>query len=242
MNANHCLGALTFFTLLSSSGTPSRAAGVLPALAFEELSLHLEIDLPASRSSPRSALVDLPVEIVIGCTSPASLARLRVIDPSRRTVLELDLRDRGACGLSEIEVESEAPTLRAALRDYPPGDYLVEAVAIDGAAIAGRVSLSARFPGVFEVLSPAPDATVPEGDVRIEWTASAGAARYLLEIEQEELGLELKVELGAGETSFDVPAAVLQPGRAYEYSLAVQGDTDNELEVEGRFVTAAQGR
>lgn len=34
-------------------------------------------------------------------------------------------------------------------------------------------------------------------------------------------------------TDFTVPATVLVPGQAYEYSLTAKGDTDNETEIEG---------
>jgi hypothetical protein len=82
---------------------------------------------------------------------------------------------------------------------------------------------------------------VPAGDVTLAWTPARGAARYTLEVEQEELGFALEVSLPAWQTSFTVPAAMLQSGLPYEYSLAVQGDTDNELELEGGFVTAGGG-
>ena len=242
MNRTFTLGALTISALFLGAHAAPSAGRARTALEFEELGMHLEVDLTGSGLPARSVLLGLPAEVVIACSSPRPLARLRVLDPALRTVLELDLRERGACGLAAVEIESEAATLRDALREYPQGSYLVEALAVDGATIAGRAVLSARFPPAIEVLAPAPGATVPFGDVRIEWTPSAGAARYAIEIEQEELGLELSFELGPGATSFDVPVQVLQPGRAYEYSLAVRGDTDNELEVEGGFVTAADGR
>jgi hypothetical protein len=44
-------------------------------------------------------------------------------------------------------------------------------------------------------------------------------------------------QLPAWQTSYTLPPDMLQPGETYEYSLVVQGDTDNELEIEGKLLT-----
>ena len=56
-------------------------------------------------------------------------------------------------------------------------------------------------------------------------------------MEQQGRGLSFEIELPDWQSSFTIPAELLRPNTAYDYSLAVEGDTDNELEVEGTFTT-----
>ena len=247
------LGALLLLCLISSgpASAPLSTAHTLRQphpLPFEQLSLHIEIDLPSIWSPghvndpPLRSYLDFPAEVVLVASAPRGFGRLRVLNSARETVFDLDLRREAACGLSEIELESEGATLRDVLQDYPGGEYLVQAVTVDGVPLEGVVTLTPQFPGFFAALAPSPDEMVPFGDVTIAWTPSRGAVVYELEIEQEELGFGFTIELPASQTSFQLPVQILQPGRAYEYSLAVKGDTDNELEVEGGFRTADWSR
>ena len=103
----------------------------------------------------------------------------------------------------------------------------------------GSVYLSHELPGPFAVVSPLPDAVVATREATLAWTPSSRAARYILEIEQHELGFRLEVALPPLETSFTIPSGLLRTGERYEYSLTVEGDTDNELEIEGTFRVAA---
>lgn len=211
-------------------------------VAFEELSLHLEVDLPAAHSHsvlPRS-LLELPAEVVLEASALQGLARLRLVDREERTVLQLDCSQAMALGVSDLSLETEGVTLGAILREYRLGRYHVEGTTIDGRRVEGTLELSDRFPGLFRVLSPLPGEAPAAGDVTIAWTPARGAARYVLEVEQDELGIVFETRLAPGQTSFIVPAQLLVPGEIYEYSLLVQGDTDNELEIEGSFRTAVR--
>ncbi|MFN0007076.1 MAG: hypothetical protein ACKVXR_04140 [Planctomycetota bacterium] len=232
MNTNLFLG-VGFAVILSAPRDPSS----LPSrtLAFDEVTMHLEVDLPY----PVRSLIDMPTEVVLEVASPFALAHLRVVSPHGRVVFELERPDAVSTGLAEISLECEGNSLRDVLREFPPGEYRVQATTLKGLPVEGIARLSNRFPGLFAAVAPIDGEVVPEGDVTIEWTSSRGAARYVLEVEQEESGFTLEVALIPGETRFTVPAQLLRPGVTYEYSLAVQGDTDNELEVEGRFATAS---
>lgn len=234
-------------TILSASwsGTGS-LVNRTDALAFKDLRMHLEVDLPSRMSLDRNrpalprSFLDLPAEVVLEASSHKGFAQIRLIDSAKRTVLHLDGSDTMALGVSELALETEGVTLGEVLREYRPGEYRVEATTIDGVPIAGTVELGGGFPGFFSVLSPFPGEVISSGDVTISWTPSRGAARYVLEIEQDELGFVFETRLPPWQTSFTIPVQVLQPGETYEYSLVVQGDTDNELEIEGGFVTAGR--
>lgn len=212
-------------------------------MQFKELRMHLEVDLPARWSAgplgsdKARSLLDLPAEVVLEVAAPQGTDRVHVSDPLGRPVLRLDVPYRTTPGISEIALESEGATLAEVLRAFPPGEYTVEASTLLGPRIGGTTHLSSAFPGLFDVLAPLPGEVLPSDDVRICWTPSRAAARYVLEIEQKALDFSLQVSLPATQTDFTIPVGLLQSGVDYEYSLAVQGDNDNEIEIEGGFVT-----
>jgi hypothetical protein len=239
------LAALLFL----AGGALARLARVpeAPVAAFEELSMHLEVDLPSpfggapGHAAAGAPLIGLPAEVVLEAALPEGCVELCVLDGAGKSLVRLACPDRGALGVSEVALECEGATLADALRAMPPGDYRVEALTVNGGRVEGRVTLHDGFPGLFAVVSPLPGEVVSAKEVTLTWTPARGAARYTLEVEQAELGFELETSLPPWQQSFTLPSALLEPGRTYEYSLAVRGDTDNELEIEGTFVTAAGG-
>lgn len=227
-----------------SGGRGHAAATRARPLAFEELGLHIEVDLPSGTAFrdaggllPPHVLRGLASELVLSVRAPLGLSSLQVLDAQAHALFEVALSERPGCGVSELELESEGSSLAELLDEYPTGPYVVRATAVTGEVFEGVALLSARLPGSFEVTSPAPDAVVPPGDVTISWTPAPGAVHYVLEVEQEHTGFVLETRLAAGTTSVSVPAQWLEAGQPYDYSLLVQGDTDNELELEGRFYT-----
>jgi len=239
-------GALTVLCASWSLSAGEAAPGA-PALAFEELGMHYEVDLPSSGDREsygvlQARLLGLPAELVLQVKSPRPFTRLRVLDSAWRTVFDLSQPRRTASGLAEIELESEGETLRELLENFPCGAYFVEATCVDGVLVEGFATLKPRLPGFFGVVVPLPGERVAHADLTLAWTPSEGAAGYSLEIEQEELDFSLEIQLPPSQTSFRVPAHVLLPGQTYEYSLAVRGDTDNELEVEGKFFVSSPGQ
>jgi len=242
--ASICIGIASALGLAWGAASPSKGDGGVETAAFEALRMHLEVDLPSRWADVGRApafpagLMALPAEVVLETEAAAGLARLRVKNQAGEVLVRLDCPPGAALGVSELALECEGDTLAEALDAFPLGDYVVEATTVDGQALEGRVRLQSGFPGHFAVLSPLPGEIVQTDGATLAWTLPRGAAGYTLEIEQEELGFALEVGLAPWQTSFTVPAEMLQAGRTYEYSLAVQGDTDNELEVEGAFTTA----
>lgn len=216
-----------------------RASSSRSRAEFESLKMHIEVDLQplGSAHAPTRSPLDLPAEIVVEASSPSRLASIRVMDSARRVLLRVDCPIAKTLGVSDLELGYEG-TLRDVLREYPAGYYAIEATTVDGQSLSGTARLQDRFPGLFSVVAPQPDQLVALDDVVIAWTPARGAVRYTLEIEHDASGFSLEVTLPPSQTSFPLPGSMLRPGEAYEYSLAVQGDTDNELELEGRFVTA----
>ncbi len=210
--------------------------GHRPAVAFEDLRMHIEVDLPSQAAGSGSPL-DLRAEVVFEASSQVRLASLRVLDSSRKPRFSFESPNASTLGVSEVALEYEG-SLRDVRREYPAGEYIVEATTLDGELVGGTVSLSHAFPGRFLVLSPQPADLVDAADATIAWTPAPGAKSYTLEIEHDASGFQLEIVLPPWQTHFTAGGPMLRPGETYEYSLAVQGDTDNELEYEGSFTTA----
>ncbi len=239
------LGALGVVALLGLSLSRVTPAGDAEpaATTFQELKLHFEVDLPTPWSvdspstAPPASWRGLRAELVLEAVAEDGLRELRMSSSSGQRVFGLACPNARTLGVAELTLECQADRLDQALLEYPPGEYFVEGTTLDGAPVAGTVRLSHEFPGPFAVVSPLPGAAVAAESATFAWTASRGAVRYVLEVERDETGFQFEITLPPGRTTFALPPGVLAPGEEYEYSLLVQGDTDNELEVEGSFFT-----
>ncbi len=71
----------------------------------------------------------------------------------------------------------------------------------------------------------------------ISWRAVAGIARYIVKIEQDELGTQIETTLPSSATSFDVPDEFLTPGTEYELAIGTVSAAGNISFVETSFTT-----
>ena len=211
-------------------------------LSFEVLSLHLEVDLPTFQGPGwdefvcAGSLLGLPAEIVLEVESAVGVSELRLSDAGGRTLLAMTDAELETLEVSELTLEVERSTLAEMLAEFPAGEYRVEARTRSRQRVMGNVALSHDFPGLFTLVQPRPGAILGVGDSTLRWSPSKGAARYLLEIEQDDTGFSIEMALPATRTSVSLPLDLLEPGAGYEFSLVAQGDTDNEIEIEGAFV------
>ncbi len=241
------LGSLTTFLLAWFGPTSEQVRAEPRSDSFRELTLHIEVDLPSPFGPDRhllrpESLILLPAEVVIQAKAGEALRQVRLFDALGSTAFDIACPSATALAVTELMVECDGVTLGQAFGEYPAGLYHVEGRTMSGALVRGSVRLDHRFPGLFAVVRPRPGEVVAVEDATLTWTPSERAVRYLLEIEQDASGFSFELALPAGQTSFTVPQALLRPGECYEYSLSVEGDTDNELEVEGAFWTAAAVR
>ncbi len=95
------------------------------------------------------------------------------------------------------------------------------------------------MPAAPVIMSPAAESEVPAGALRIEWSTVPGLRKVVIELENESFDPEqvLSVELPADATSFDVPAAFMQPGSEYQVGVAAVGENGNITVVETVFTT-----
>ena len=73
--------------------------------------------------------------------------------------------------------------------------------------------------------------------MRIRWSAVHGVKGYIVELEQEELGVALEVMLPARSTSFAVPRGFLMPDTEYDVGIGTISDEGNVSFVETSFTT-----
>lgn len=172
------------------------------------------------------------------------LARLSVVSPDGRTVIDFTAPDSSTLGIRQFILESPEPKDVGALKAaYPEGAYVFTARTFSGVTLVGRSTLSHRLPATVEFASPAPNAKdVAIANVRISWRrGGARPARYIVEIEQDELGTRVEAVVPGSSTTFAVPDGFLRPETEYELSIGTVGDEGNIAIVETTFTTIASG-
>jgi hypothetical protein len=197
---------------------------------LEEVSVHYEQNA-----------TDGDVEVVFKATGgDEGLAKLTVVGPDGRTVIDFRAPDASTLGMRQFEFESPEPPDAAAVKAaYPAGAYSFSAQTVGGKALKGSAALSHELPGVVSFVRPTPEEEGVSADgMRIVWTAVDGVSGYIVEIEQEDLGVSLETRLPATETSFSVPRGFLAPGTEYDLGIATMTKEGNISFVETSFTTA----
>ncbi len=168
------------------------------------------------------------------------LAYLKVVSPDGRTVIDFNAPDASTMGIRQFSMESPEPKDVEALKAaYPEGIYEFRGRTFSGKTFVGASSLSHRLPATARFATPALEAeNVPPESVKISWRTLVGVARYIVEIEQEVLGMKIKAVLPRGVTSFAVPDGILLPGTEYQLAIGTVGETGNVSYVETSFTTA----
>lgn len=192
---------------------------------FTELELHLEVDLRT-----------LATELVLESKALEPMIQVALYDGAGTQLFDLNPASFQGIGLSEISAEAEAVSFGVACSLYPEGEYAVHGLTLSGKPVTGKVQLSHRLPGPFRLL-PVEQSPL-DGSVTIAWTASARAARYVLEVESDVLGESFEFVLGNQRTRVTLPGEFFQQQVPYEISLVSEGDSDNELEIEAGFQLA----
>jgi hypothetical protein len=183
---------------------------------------------------------DSDTEIVITAKplSDLGLKTFAVLSPRWRKVAEVEAPPRSQ-GLREFLFETPEPENSAILPSYPEGTYLYFGVATNGKQFLGSAELSHDLPGTTAILAPTDDQVVPVGPLTVQWTDVPDAAQYIFEFENESASPEqsFTVNLPAGVTSFDVPAALIVAGSDYQIGIATVHENGNQVFVEVAFST-----
>ncbi len=216
------LGAALAGVVLSSATTGAEE--------FEEASLHFE-----QNATDGDAEVVLTIK---GCDE--GLEWLSVAAPDGRTVFEIACPEPAMLGLRSFRLESPEPPDHAAVQAaFPAGTYTFRGRMVTGCELESESDLNHTLPGIATFVYPTEEAEdVPVEDLRIRWRGPEGLDQYVVEIEHEESGTKLIVNLPGSVTSFATPADLVQPGLEYKVSIGTVTEEGNSSFVETTFTTA----
>ncbi len=184
---------------------------------------------------------DGDVEVVFDLAAgDAGLSMLTVTSPDGRPVVDFKARDLTTLGIRKFKLESPEPADVEALKAaYPEGTYTFAATSVSGEHFNGKDTLSHTLPETSSYLRPADGAEgVLIRDLVLSWKPVANLASYMVEIEQEELGVDLVVSLPSSTTSFAVPNEFLMSDTEYILSIGTVTEDGNISVVESTFTTA----
>lgn len=205
----------------ASMSAPAAPTDSCPPPPEVELRLILEVNA-----------TDNDGEIVLEIKTDASIERLTIKDPSRRSVLAVGSNDRRNIGLSQILLETAEPSVPSVLRAYPEGTYSVLLRTTDHDTIRLHAELSHDLPDAPVITFPAAGQSVPANGVVVTWLADPEVVSWTIELENDELGLALTVLLPGAATSFAIPDGFLLSGEEYQLGLWATGENGNVLVVE----------
>jgi hypothetical protein len=170
------------------------------------------------------------------------LAKLTVVAPNGRKVVDLAGRDTLGLGIRQFRFETPEPKDRRSLQAaYPAGTYIFSGTTSSGATLHGRATLSHQLPAASVVVQPAAGAKgVATRGMVLSWKDVAGVAAYAVSIEQEELDQSVTAKLPGTATSFVVPDGFLLPNTEYTVGVGAVMKTGNAAFVETKFTTAAK--
>jgi hypothetical protein len=205
---------------------------------------------PAEERFGRTAIylernaTDEDAEVRFEVTGPADgLATLRVTAPDGRTVVDFRAPD-SRFGIRHLDLESPEPKNDGRLQvDFPAGTYRFAGTTVGGTELRGEATLSHAFPPTTSFVAPRPGQRgLPATGLRIRWSPVADVAAYVVVIEQEDTGREIRADLPGSATVFTVPNGFLAPGTDYKLAIGTVSREGNRSFVETSFGTGAAGR
>lgn len=168
------------------------------------------------------------------------LNELTVISPDNRIVIDFAAPDNSTMGIRQFRFESPEPKDVDALKAaYPEGVYKLNGVTEDGQKFSSEAKLNHILPPTVSFLQPkAEEEGVNIHNLEMTWSPVINIVAYILELDQEELGVNILVRLPAFQNSFIVPDGFLQAGVEYTLSIGTVAEDDNRSFVETSFKTA----
>jgi len=169
-------------------------------------------------------------------------AMLTVVSPDGRTVIDFTAPESTTLGIRQFRFESPEPKdvdgLKAA---YPEGIYKFHGYTINGIEFYSESTLNHNLPPAVSFLQPGADAEeVKIDNLEITWTPVENLAAYIIEIDQEELGVNMLIKLPGSVNKFPIPDGFLRRGEEYTLSIGTVSEVGNISVVETTFTTAGE--
>jgi hypothetical protein len=168
------------------------------------------------------------------------LARLAVVAPDGRTIIDVTAPTATTLGVRQLRFESPEPGDLASLTAaYPEGVYTFTGTTAAGARHQGTATLRHALPATAAFLRPAARARgVSVNDLMVTWTSVRNATAYIVTIEQAELDVSITARLPGTVDRFAVPDGFLRAGTAYQLGIGTVTGGGNISFVETTFTTA----
>ena len=219
--------------LLSSLGLASRAGKDSSSPSpFAIASVHFEQNA-----------TDGDVEVVFEAKGgDEGLAKLTVISPDGRTVVDFTAADPSTLGMRQFRFESPEPRETKRLKAaYPEGVYTFTGATATGAKLHGQSTLNHTLPATTAFIQPQAEAeNVITSHLEIVWTPVKNLAAYIIYIEQEELNVSLTARVPSSVSKFSVPEGFLLPATEYQLGLGTVSSAGNTSFIETTFTTAGK--
>jgi hypothetical protein len=183
---------------------------------------------------------DNDLEILFDISSGADgFASLSVTAPDGRKVFEMQAGD-SKLGIRHLTLESPEPPRGAGLlTDFPAGTYRFIGRSVAGAELQSEATLSHALPAAPTLTNPQADQrNVALTGVELRWTRVPEIAGYVVVLEHERSGQEIRARLPANVTSLVVPNGFLIAGRTYKFAVGTLARDGNRTFAEAEFTTA----
>lgn len=225
-------------------------AGITLLLGFHGLALGVgkasawSLPFAVARVHFEHNATDGDVEVVFEVKSgDEGLAKLAVVSPDGRTVIDFTAPDASTLGVRQFRFESPEPRDIESLKSaYPEGVYTFAGTTVAGDTLHGKSTLNHTLPATASFLRPGNGARgVGLKDLKITWTPVKNLASYIIiRIEQDELDVNLTARLPGSVAAFAVPNGFLLPGTEYQLGIGTVSGEGNISFVETTFTTAGK--
>jgi hypothetical protein len=167
------------------------------------------------------------------------LNKLTVVAPDNRIVADITAPDNSTMGIRQFRLESPEPKNVEALKAaYPAGTYKLSGETTKGLKYYSEATLNHELPATVSFLYPKPEEEdVSTENFKITWSPVKNVASYILELSQDELGVNILVQIPASSNSFSLPDNFLKAGMEYTFSIGTVTEGDNRSFVETTFTT-----
>ncbi len=230
------IAALVAIAAAKSDGSPGAKAGGKP-VKLEEATMIIEVNSTDGDAGLQVFLDGEP------------WSDMRVTDPEGKRIADVDAEGKlNKFGLTELFSESHEPEfselpLNKFKKRFPAGKYRFSGTTTEGRPLGGSARFSHDTPAGPEITSPAPDATVPDSDLVLNWgpgsqPSGVDLTGYRVIVEREDPLRIFNAEVPASVTSMRVPSEYLEPGTAYKFELQAIEKSGNQTISEIDFRTS----
>jgi hypothetical protein len=209
---------------------------------FGPASLKAQKPFSVARVHFEQNATDGDVEVVFEVNGHEGIAKLLVVSPDGRTVIDFTSPEKTALGIRQFRFESPEPKDIESLKSvYPEGVYTFTGATARGEKLQSKSTLSHKLPATTNFVNPKEDAEdVDIHNMEITWTPVDNLAACILYIELDDPELSFNVKIPGSASTFTIPDGFLLPGKEYQLGIGTVAESGNASFVETSFSTAGE--